>query len=538
MNETSVRPPGPVVGASAEEPPAQGRRKRDLRLWAGGATTAWALKHEAWAQQQEAEEGGAVLPPKRPSSIPRLREMIKADPKNFQALKRLVEILVGVKRFDQAIELLDRAIARNRHARKANALKVYVLSSQGEGEKALAFLRGLPEDGIASPLERVLIEADVLLKFDRTDEAAQVLEEATRLAPGDWQAARRLAQVAVRREQWNRVVELLQPLLDEGRPLGAEALLLGATLIEKLGDFDAGYRAYASRFDADLAADLQVRAFFQAAAPGWIRTNSVLSQKEAAYSPTEIARLEQRLLRSIEAGEPLALIRLLDGEGRTFEGSDRSLDGAAYWDDHVELLSVHEMEKFQGHFLAAVKQADILGLPNESMVRNPYNRAVINHLDGTIISRIRRGEMAVVDQPCHFHMQMAGSFERLLKDRDFVGVISGRDVTPYLTQQLGVRRVVWHATPGQARHDGLGPKPHYPARFDEIYAELEVPRPGAIYLVGAGIVGKVYCAEIKRRGGVAIDIGAIADVWAGRMDTRPFLTRNVAALAGEAGAEP
>jgi len=39
---------------------------------------------------------------------------------------------------------------------------------------------------------------------------------------------------------------------------------------------------------------------------------------------------------------------------------------------------------------------------------------------------------------------------------------------------------------------------------------------GRVYLVGAGILGKMYCDVIKQRGGVAIDIGAVIDGWARR----------------------
>ena len=527
MHESSAPRPAPIAESLTLKPPTDAPPRRDKRLWAGGAPEAWTLQPE----QEPDLEAGVPLPPKKPASIPRLKEMIMADPRSFAPLKRLVDILVMVKRFDQANLVVDRAIARKRNLKRVQAMKVYVLSARGDADEALAYLRGLPEGGVGSSLERALIEADVLIKAERIEAAEAAVAEALRMAPEDWQARRRMGHIAVCKQEWARAVELLEPLLEAGRPLGNDALLLGACLIETMGEFDRGFRAYASLFNRDLAADRQIRAFFEAASLGWIRTNSVLNIREAAFSAKQIARLEQRLQRSMAAQEPLALIRLLDGEGRTFDGSDRSLDGAAYCNGHIEPLPVHEMERFQGHFLAAVKQADILGLPNESMVRNPYNRAVINHLDGTVISRVRRGEVAVSDQPCHFHMQMAGSFERLLRGREFVGVISGRDVTPYLTQQLGVGRAVWHPVPGQARHDGLRHEPHYPARFEQIRAELDVPHPGAVYLVGAGIVGKVYCAEIKRRGGIAIDIGAIADVWAGRTDTRPFLARNAEALS-------
>ena len=45
---------------------------------------------------------------------------------------------------------------------------------------------------------------------------------------------------------------------------------------------------------------------------------------------------------------------------------------------------------------------------------------------------------------------------------------------------------------------------------------MGVPSPGggALFLVGAGAFGKIYCQWIKERGGIAIDIGSIFDSWA------------------------
>ena len=39
--------------------------------------------------------------------------------------------------------------------------------------------------------------------------------------------------------------------------------------------------------------------------------------------------------------------------------------------------------------------------------------------------------------------------------------------------------------------------------------------PGMLFLVGAGLFGKLYCAEIKRQGGIALDLGSLLDAWAG-----------------------
>lgn len=44
-----------------------------------------------------------------------------------------------------------------------------------------------------------------------------------------------------------------------------------------------------------------------------------------------------------------------------------------------------------------------------------------------------------------------------------------------------------------------------------------------LFLVGAGLLGKLYCAEIKRQGGRAFDAGRIFDFWGGKrqIDSRP-----------------
>jgi len=452
--------------------------------------------------------------------------MLKRDPDNFLIQRRLVESLLKTKRATEALAIVEKFISRKKNIRKLQALKCYVLSETDGPEDALCYLRRLPDQALVSGLERIHIEFDLLVQGQNYDEAEQVIISAAKSSPEDFQTLRRCGRVEIFRKRWDRAAEILEPLMLQGRPLGRDAFLLGATLIEKLNCFDRGWKAYCSRFPIDLTDDQHVRLFFETASRDWIRTNSILNLREAAFGLDEVTELERRISRALASREPFALIRLLDGEGRTLEGSDRSLDGAAYWAGHIEPLSGHEMEKFQGLFLAALKIADVLGLPNESMIRNPYNRTVISHLDGTVLTRIRRGEVGVADQTCHFHMQLAGSYERLLFGRDFIGVVSGRDLSPFLSQQLSAQRVIWHQVPGQARYDGLGSEPHYPACFDRIRAELRVPYPGAVYVVAAGIVGKVYCAEIKRQGGIAIDIGAIADVWAGRMDTRPFLVRN------------
>ncbi len=60
---------------------------------------------------------------------------------------------------------------------------------------------------------------------------------------------------------------------------------------------------------------------------------------------------------------------------------------------------------------------------------------------------------------------------------------------------------------------------------DHLLEELEPAFPGQVFFVGAGICGKVYCDVIARRGGIALDIGAVCDAWLG-IPTRPRVARH------------
>lgn len=55
--------------------------------------------------------------------------------------------------------------------------------------------------------------------------------------------------------------------------------------------------------------------------------------------------------------------------------------------------------------------------------------------------------------------------------------------------------------------------PHFPDVFDQCM-QFIAERPGQLFLIAAGVFAKIYCDEVRRNGGIAIDIGSLADVWA------------------------
>jgi hypothetical protein len=55
---------------------------------------------------------------------------------------------------------------------------------------------------------------------------------------------------------------------------------------------------------------------------------------------------------------------------------------------------------------------------------------------------------------------------------------------------------------------------------------LQVKFPGQLFLIGAGVWGKIYCNRIKSLGGIAIDVGAVCDVWI-NIPSRPAVLKSM-----------
>ena len=70
------------------------------------------------------------------------------------------------------------------------------------------------------------------------------------------------------------------------------------------------------------------------------------------------------------------------------------------------------------------------------------------------------------------------------------------------------------------KHQLDGPNRSEPLFLTEIESKLQADLQGVLCLIGAGIWAETYCSWVKRKGGVAIDIGSGFDFLAGR-NTRP-----------------
>ena len=233
-----------------------------------------------------------------------------------------------------------------------------------------------------------------------------------------------------------------------------------------------------------------------------------------------LADLQQRLERQ----EPGSFLRFNDGEGkvsgcpehypatalcrelRTHFGNNTLTD--------VDFLSLRrEMNE-------AFRNADWVGVP-------PPDWPVLFARARTVL------EQAVFDEdrplPRFTHVSFPqvmleqGVFEPMLRGRNFLGLVGCRDLRRFFHDTYGVQSSTFVSVPeqGGAAYSGYLP-PHYPRFAHAVVAGIRVPYPGALFFVGAGFCGKLYADAIKRKGGLAIDVGSLMDLWAGRF-TRPYM---------------
>jgi hypothetical protein len=111
----------------------------------------------------------------------------------------------------------------------------------------------------------------------------------------------------------------------------------------------------------------------------------------------------------------------------------------------------------------------------------------------------------------------------ILAESEYVSAVTCYlELLEVLEQKYGCRKGLLIKIPPQSANIKATPEEiHYPDRYQVIRESLAaMDLSGHTFLVGAGLLGKIYCAAIKRAGGIAIDIGSLIDVLVGKSARR------------------
>ncbi len=269
-------------------------------------------------------------------------------------------------------------------------------------------------------------------------------------------------------------------------------------------------------------------------------------------------RAAERVLDAITGDRGFSMLRLGDGEGVILSRPDLADPWTrAYLATHFgERLSQARVDALGDQLRQAVRRASLVGVrpdvrsktahPNvaelgerelvawarsnlalreeerESLDPDSARRLI---LLGRWMERFDWPDQALLTSAwIHFDWLESGFLARLALSRPQIGLVTGRPQLADVFSAAGID-VTSHTVPLRHLRRGDDWTPHFPDRYDQLLEELEPAFFGQVFFVGAGICGKVYCDVIARRGGIALDIGAVCDAWLG-IPTRPRVARH------------
>jgi hypothetical protein len=253
--------------------------------------------------------------------------------------------------------------------------------------------------------------------------------------------------------------------------------------------------------------------------------------------------VKELILSALRAREGFALTRFGDGEGVFFRSSSEEeavlaelygmarLDRARVWfGDEVESV----LPKFMPQALQisdVLDASDVAGIPYPSWIEHEYKILSYTGVVGLgnitrHVSALRQHRQVFASQLIHIDLARSGGLREIISSQESCAIISCFAEAPeFVRSSFGVKNVEFYRVPGEklfvseigaAAAEGR----HYPNRFESLMRILSKPAHGRLFLVSAGIFGKFYCMQIKKAGGIALDIGSLIDASLGKA-TRP-----------------
>jgi hypothetical protein len=260
-------------------------------------------------------------------------------------------------------------------------------------------------------------------------------------------------------------------------------------------------------------------------------------RNEAA--PVIAALLKNRLIE----GTPTSLVRVGDGEGNALGMTRGAVHPVQLESFNVQFfnqvgttLREDEARTFGGKILEAVCAADLIGFrwcdapkPEFEMISNHLAKGLIVATLGMLYARallqdeLRRGRFKEkLITSAWIHLALIPYICDIMDAAKDVIVITSRDMLrPHFETRLGKRLRSFVVVPPEGYRPPLDKDTHYGKTFPGVLDALNTNLQGTLVLVGAGLLGKLYCNSAKNSGAVALDFGSSFDILAG-MSTRPI----------------
>jgi hypothetical protein len=250
----------------------------------------------------------------------------------------------------------------------------------------------------------------------------------------------------------------------------------------------------------------------------------------------------------IDSKSPASLVRLGDADGNVLfnamghwpELSEYCLKKISqiYFGD--QRVMVKHADFFTEIVLDAVKNADVIGAPERGTLSRSFNtplesldtrgmlgmRGVYNYFSNDKFWDIANFSDAIWSSTW-YSRALLPYYAKLLQDLPFCGFITCYpEMASMFQKAYNIGKTQSINVPMQASVAGKSENiRHYPDAYQSILDSINPPYEGAVYIIAAGILSKPYATMVKARGGIAIDVGSIADVWMGTA-SRPGMEKS------------
>ena len=234
---------------------------------------------------------------------------------------------------------------------------------------------------------------------------------------------------------------------------------------------------------------------------------------------------KQDIITTIQVGQPVSIIRYGDGESIVLN----STEGL----QQMELASTAVIKRQTGYDptmveVKAIRQnlidaytgADIIGIPMHVHKTSKHWTNAKSVLDANVPLHSEQ----YCDIDVAYQMLEEDGYHQILQNRRVLNYISCRNLDEGFQQRYNIHTVNrYEIAPEMKFTSGYDGFRHYPTQFNRVQRWMDVvgADEGKLLLVGAGVIGKIYCNWWRDRGGVAFDIGGVMDIFAGKVTRGP-----------------
>jgi hypothetical protein len=167
----------------------------------------------------------------------------------------------------------------------------------------------------------------------------------------------------------------------------------------------------------------------------------------------------------------------------------------------------------------AYKEADIVGANPAFRIGMEFRNSIVGYMgvvngNAFLANLIQLGSTFRVTENWVLAVLGRKFFNQIVSSAGHVNFIGPHESIGSVLSEMGARSSTRIIIPSDNIVQNSNHRPHYPEVYQEVLAEIRKGVSG-LWLVSGGAFGKIYCNEVKKAGGVAIDIGSISDTWMG-----------------------